>query len=413
MDMKKIVLLMTVGTGFGEDGALKLAKGIFSSIKHVRPNFIVFFASEKSKSTIDAIKDLATNYYGSFNEGNDYEIVEVKDIDSFNNCFLLYEESILKYDDEEIIIDYTSGTKTMSAAMATCGMFYNKEIIAVGGHRKNGVVSEGTESIKSQNLYIIYDKILINKVKELFNANRFDSAMDLLNDVVSPEIKKEDYYNLSLAYSNWDNVNFQEAYSILRNIDLKSSILEEFSDDLNKNLMALGHICNSYSKNLKDCYILASLINNSKRRASEYKFDDAIARLYRSLELIAQIRLNKYGLISSDIDIDLLKNKNVSEEYINSLEIMRDDQGKIKIGLIKDFVLLNELNDSLGKYYNENKNKINNLTKTRNNSILAHGLESQSKETYVEFEEITIDLAKKLDKDMDKFLKETEFVKFS
>jgi hypothetical protein len=77
-----------------------------------------------------------------------------------------------------------------------------------------------------------------------------------------------------------------------------------------------------------------------------------------------------------------------------------------------DFLLLNELGDELGKYYVENESKIKNLTQKRNNSILAHGLNSQSREDFEEFLEVVINLARKLDKDMNKFLKETEFAKF-
>ena len=55
-------------------------------------------------------------------------------------------------------------------------------------------------------------------------------------------------------------------------------------------------IVNSKSDNLRKCYILASLINNSIRRAEEYKYDDTVARLYRSSELIAQIRLSSLDL---------------------------------------------------------------------------------------------------------------------
>ena len=90
---------------------------------------------------------------------------------------------------------------------------------------------------------------------------------------------------------------------------------------------------------------------------------------------------------------------------------MRED-GKIRIGLTADFLLLNELGDELGKYYMDNENKIRDLTQKRNNSILAHGLDSQSKGDFDNFLGIVVDLALKLDKDMKKFLNETEFAKF-
>ncbi|MBP3226277.1 MAG: hypothetical protein J6M08_05075 [Methanobrevibacter sp.] len=114
---------------------------------------------------------------------------------------------------------------------------------------------------------------------------------------------------------------------------------------------------------------------------------------------------------SSDIDVSILQENNVSDEFIKDLENTKED-GKIRIGLSKDFLLLNELNNDLGKYYVENESKIKNLTQKRNNSILAHGLESQTKEDFDSFLEIVMILARKLDKDMNKFIKETRFAKY-
>ena len=110
-------------------------------------------------------------------------------------------------------------------------------------------------------------------------------------------------------------------------------------------------------------------------------------------------------------DVSVLLENNVSQNFIDTLEKTRED-GKIRIGLVMDFLLLNELGDDLGKYYIDNENMIKNLTQKRNNSILAHGLNSQSKDDFEDFLEVVISLARKLDKDMGKFLKETEFAKF-
>ena len=71
------------------------------------------------------------------------------------------------------------------------------------------------------------------------------------------------------------------------------------------------------------------------------------------------------------------------------------------------------LGDELGKYYVENESKIKNLTIKRNNSILAHGLESQTKEDFENFLELILYLAHKLDKDMKKFMDQTKLAKFN
>ena len=308
-------------------------------------------------------------------------------------------------------MDYTSGTKTMSAAMACCGMFYNKVLISVGGDRSKGEVSAGTELINYQNLYKIYDKFALMRVRNSFNANRFMPCIDILNYIVDLNIHKNSFLNLCKAYASWDNMDFERAYDYLAKVDVKNFEFIEIKKDIKFNLKALGTICNSRSENLKNCYILASLINNSIRRSEEYKYDDAIARLYRAFELIAQIRLHNFNIQSSDVDMDILIKHDVDERFIDFLERTRDE-GKIRIGLVLDYLLLNELDDDLGKFYVENRSKINNLIFKRNNSILAHGLESQSKEDFDNFLELVVELAKKLDKDMNKFLKQTRFPKF-
>ncbi len=420
MKRKIKTLFMTVGTEINPksdvEGFQILAKGIYSSIHKIYPDHIVFFASEISQNVIEYVKELFEADDDEFIEGQDYEIVLLEQVDNFNSCFEAFEQKIWQLDifseeNYEIIMDYTSGTRTMSAAMACCGMFYSKDLITVSGDNKNGIVTPGTESLQYQNLYKVYDKFSLMRIRNYFNANRFYTASEILENIVDEKINKENLLNLVKAYYAWDNMDFIVAYDYLTKVDLDGFELSEIKDDLKTNLKALGAIVRSPHENLKNCYILASLINNSIRRAEEYKYDDAIARLYRAFELIAQIRLSTYSLISSDLDIDVLLDKNVNQEFIDSLEKTRVD-GKIKIGLIKDFEVLAELGDDLGLYFAENRNKINNLTIKRNNSILAHGLESLDKEDFDQFEELVENLARKLDKDMDKFIMQTKFAKF-
>ncbi len=58
MARKKVILLMTVGLGSDEESTLKMANRSAVSINHVRPDYIVFFATEESKNTIDYIEKL-------------------------------------------------------------------------------------------------------------------------------------------------------------------------------------------------------------------------------------------------------------------------------------------------------------------------------------------------------------------
>ena len=302
MKRKERILFMIVGTGFNtdfnEEGFKLVAQKLYSTINKLYPNHVVFFASSKSEHTIPYIGELFKNDGDEFVEGEDYQIVTIEAIDDFNSCFETIESKIWDYDFKDdkqkyqIIMDYTSGTKTMSAAMACCGMFYSKDLISVGGDRSQGEVSAGTEIINYQNLYKIYDKFALMRVRYNFNSNRFMPCIDILNFIVDLNIHKESFLDLCKAYYAWDNMEFENAYNHLIKVDANQIEFVEIKNDIKNNLRALGNIVRSKSENLKNCYILASLINNSIRKAEEYKYDDAIARLYRSFELIAQIRLS-------------------------------------------------------------------------------------------------------------------------
>jgi len=68
-------------------------------------------------------------------------------------------------------------------------------------------------------------------------------------------------------------------------IPVKPSLAEHLAG----NKQFLGQlISNPKRENGKpEPYYVADLINNAERRAEESKYDDAVARLYRTMELIA------------------------------------------------------------------------------------------------------------------------------
>lgn len=297
---------------------------------------------------------------------------------------------------------------TMSAAFAS--MVYRKRLVFVSGERVDGIVVKGTEEINSQNLYLVYDDLMITKIKELFNSNRFEAGKVLVDDITNTNENKDVYTQLFDAYSAFDCVDYVNA---LENFDVKEFCIKwpELERTFQMNAKALN-IINMETHGQKCFYILASMLNNARRRAEEHKYDDAIARLYRSLELIAQIRLNDYGIKTSDVDDKLLEGK-VDDDYLYDLRLTRDrNSEKIRMGLTQDFVLLNELGDDLGRFYMDNEKLIQNSLKYRNHSILAHGLSSQTYDQYLEFRDIVLKAAHVLNNKIDNFINETIFPVF-
>ena len=148
----------------------------------------------------------------------------------------------------------------------------------------------------------------------------------------------------------------------------------------------------------KIAYYLPDLLNNAQRRIDEGKYDDAVARLYRCIELVAQLSLHKYGCIDKHnlrVNKSFLINKTSLLTKINPHQITLIDEWNSKLlktgrnrrktfdlDSSKSYKLLNILtqgdehkfNKKATKIYKNYKDEVKGEIKVRNSSILAHGL---------------------------------------
>jgi len=421
-DDRKRILLMPIGTGICSKEEYKcLAAQLLFLIQKENPNQVIIFTSDEAKKT--TLKSLRKQYEETI--GRKFSkistIINIKDSDDFNESFYKISRQVDSYKDCEVIIDYTSGSKAMTMAASIVATQKMKKLIFVDGPKnEKGNIIHGKEELKIQNLENVQDKVKLDKFKDLFNNNRFEAAHNEVynlnmakNEDKNSEIKILNYLFLSKTYAFWDKFNHDLAGKFF-----KTGYYQTFGsmkDQLKRNNKALNIINDSNNTNLKYLYILASMINNAKRRCGENKFDDAIARLYRALELISQIDLYRYGLNTSDINP--MNIKKISPEAYNFIfpKLISDYQGKCTTrGLDNNYVLIHMLNhyDEVGIYYKENRTKIMRIISHRNNSILAHGLKNKTIKDYKAFEEIVIELALKLDENMVEYLKDTKFPKF-
>ncbi|WP_295592631.1 TIGR02710 family CRISPR-associated CARF protein [uncultured Methanobrevibacter sp.] len=412
MGRDKTALFMTVGIG-GQNKE-SLVNGLYTCIDKTNTDLIVFFASEQSiEGMIPFIKKAYLK--DKQRELTHSKTIKLENVDDFDHIFNKIKNEVLTYQDEyKIIINYNSGTKTMTMTAALISALYNTDLISVIGKRNNkGFIESKTEQINYLNLYQYYDELLINKLREYFNNNNFESGKLLFKDITSNKINKDAYEKLFNAYYAADNVNFEETFE---NFD--SKLFKEECEGLDNNQLDNNskafNIINIKNKDgsyhsERDYYILASILNNARRKYDDNKYDDGIARLYRSLELIAQIRLNKkYGIDAGNVDIALLEDYSVDEKFIKKIKNKKEKN----ISLNDDYILLKLLDDELGIYYEKNYNKIRNMLTFRNNSILAHGLDSLSKEQFKKFNNEVLNIARLLKPDIDDLIKYTKFPTF-
>lgn len=302
---------------------------------------------------------------------------------------------------ENIEIDFTSGTKAMSVGVVLAGFHFRcNRLNYVSGKRKNGIVISGTEKIISIPTAEILAseelKLALNMIEHL----RFDSALQVLESI-HPEILSEkdralhkNLQKIAGAYKYWDLFHHNKFLELYNKVEF-----DKLTDQFRLPSGSL-EIINVINKNVKDKalkkvndkrifeYIIVDLFCNAWRRFYEGKYDDAVARLYRTIELLAQTQLQiKYHIITNDVDINRLP-----PAFSDRLNHNKDPKdGRIKIGLQQDYQLLKELKDPLGERVCDNS-ELQELLRKRNHSILAHGLTPVGKETADKLLTQTLDL---------------------
>ncbi|MBC7128912.1 MAG: TIGR02710 family CRISPR-associated protein [Thermoplasmatales archaeon] len=392
------ILFITVGTGVGEseEKVKSLAHGILYSISQHKPDKIVFFGSEESKRTIEEIKKQYLEK--EEREFENYEFVKIDKIDDFNDCYEKMENKIKEYKEEEIVVDYTSGTKTMTTTAAIIAMLYQKKLFLTSGKRgKNGIVIPGTEEIKQQNLYLAYNKYALEKAKEAFNSYRYEDAKNYLKQIVAMEEKK-DYEEIVEAYSLWDKFEHEKAKEKMEKVKM---------DILNTNKSFLGRLGKA---EVREEFLIPDLLNNASRRIEEGKYDDAVARLYRVIEMIAQYRLKaEHDLNPSEIKWGDLEIKIKEQKIMEKYEKKKDEKGIIRLSLNECYDLLKDLNDEVGKVAEDKELK--DLLKKRNFSILAHGVEPVSREGAYKLFNKAKEIAEKVLENLNEYMEISKFPK--
>lgn len=365
------VLLVSLGTG------PSVEHGIAYSLRTHRPDRVVYFATDQSVPTKDKVEALISDLALTS------EIVKLSDGDDPNEIYRQACDLLNKLGGEgvklteDVFVDFTSGTKAMSAGLFAAALAYDvHHLIYVSGRRgSDGRVISGTERAISFSPSEIFADRLRRQIVTLFNARLFGAALRLieqgLREIHMPGHRQalEDLRKLCLAYRAWDWFDHPHAAQHFDKID--KDVIARWGEQIGNNkgwvvqiakgLQTDAPIAGRYSEKL-----LLDLWLNAERRMEEGHWVDAVARLYRLTELIAQFRLARsYGLDTGALDVASLP-ESVRLEY----EQRRDESGRVRLGLKEAYELLAKLNDPLGQSYSE----LQGVLQARNDSIGGHGL---------------------------------------
>ena len=396
------LLILTVGGS---------CEPLVNAIRAERPDFVYFVCSSGSKGShlmVDGPGEPCVEHVNcrkitrpsiavqtGLEEGR-YQKWEVDDPDSLAHCYgrlMELADKIREHFGAEhprIVANYTGGTKTMSVALALVAMIEeNWELQLNKGPRVDLVKVRGGDVPILINKWEVFADHILNAIKESLSRYDYAEAAELASDALKRPLSEERQnrfqriYTLARAFEAWDRFDHEEAYKLL----------EPFAKDFVEHKIALERILGR-NKRVSGYEKVGDLIRNAERRAIQSRYDDAVARLYRALELFAQLRLKQI------LPIGETERGNAEEGFKIPLESLpkglRDkygpyiEKGVLKIGLVQDYELLADLEDLVGLLFQKQKEKMLNGLKQRNYSILAHGLSPLTEMEYKDVRDMIV-----------------------
>lgn len=387
------------------------------TLNKFKPDYIFFFASTQSKSQIEKIREKI-----KFRPQGTENII-TPSAEDLGKCYKTLMDGLSSRMSEwkirpgNLIPDYTGGTKTMSSALVLATIDLVKRYSYVGGKERDkdgiGVVIEGKEKMwYRKNPWDQMGVLERKKINTYFNSGRYRMAREISEKLENKVSKGEEPFykilsDLIRGYESWDYFKHREAQRLIQKAlsSLKIYVAGrenkkflKLINTIQKNADFLNRVTHAENKNRLLVY---GLLSNAERRAMlEGKFDDAVARLYRALEKIAQTQLaENYNVSTSNVNPRDLP-ENLKDEFETKY---RNKRGRIKIGLQADYRLLREFGDEVGEKYCQDEEKIERILDIRNKSILAHGDTPVSEKTYNDLKKIVLEFANIKDKDLPRF----------
>lgn len=393
-------LLITVGLG-ASGGAESLAWAIAYSVKTHYPDVVHFVVTKKSDSTTLPLVEQMLEEQEVILEKRKIYLTNGEER-RFQDIFFRIQDYIKKLRTEDakakITVDFTAGTKPMSAGMVLGGC-----VAGVDGFSYIMNEGEGDKPLRGGETVLSFGEAFAYQVEEMKKLFAFCFDHYDLSSAAEVLTKMEKIINTSyvqIFVENWRNiVNFYFQWDLFNHPGEDFKGIPGIPE---RNKAFLGKLTNPRFPQ-RDIYFLADLLNNAQRRIAEKKFDDAVARFYRAVELIAQIKLRAKGVETSNVNTE-----NLPQELRDKYESLHNDKGKIQLPLYKGYELLSDFGEELGKNFFDD-HELRHLLEKRNNSILAHGFKPISEEDCLNLKNKILSMAALLHKNIGQVMEEGKF----
>lgn len=369
---------LVITVGFSKDP-------ILFTIRTFKPTHIQFICSAESIDEVVRIQDVVTREL-ALNPNNVHRTIVEKSRPS--DTLKAVHSAVTSLEGkgiprEEIAIDSTGGTKPMTAGALIASSYMGiRNIYVNAATDANG--EPIPQTMKIENLPNPYDDIGFIEAKlGLIQINNHHYALatyifEALKDKVIRLHMKVLYQalaSLSRSLDAWDKFAHEEALRIMTESGktLRSYQMDTKDDNALRTLRILDEKI-SILKLLADIQHgvllrIIDLLANAERRLRQERYDDSAARSYRTIEAAEQYALAKYGIDTSKPDYAKL-DKEILNQFLEKAGLSTSPR---EISCYHGYMLLNSLNDPLGKSFVDHEDKYLGIMKARNSSILAHG----------------------------------------
>jgi len=395
------------------------------TIDHYRPRYVCFMASEQSVDLVAAVKQKVKA--AAFRDGKSL-VGNVNDLLSCYEAALDAAGKVQKkgFAPEDVVVDYTGGTKSMTAALVLATVAKGYSFSYVGGSKRSkdglGQVLDGYEDVfEVLNPWEVLAVDEQARLSWLFNHGQFTAALEVLRGVLSKahhEARLGRVFaclsDVVAGFEGWDRFAHREAAPLLRRggegIRGCATLLQErcllsFADELEASLAFFNRMTQASSGYSRLCQeMVVDLLANAERRALEGRYDDAVARLYRAIEMAAQVALEarKPAIRTGQVQPDQVP-ASLHSEFVQ--RYMNREGTALQLPLYASYRLLDALGSPLGARFARVEEAVRGLLAARNGSILAHGLVPIDRAAYEALLDVTLETLDLRSTDLPRFPK--------
>ena len=318
------------------------------------------------------------------------------------------------YDSAAVTADYTGGTKTMSMCLGLYAFVAGWRHELVAGLRDSGGGVEAGRPRRWRAPELVERKarddarLLADRGDHSGAAGLLEAASERLHEIAPKRADRLGYEALQHRVCEaWQRLDFQQAVDLVGKHP-KAAPGKEFIDRLEdaykeqqyvqrfiqpvSRRAGEGATCEwSLTDSRRGWKVVAELLATVVELVYGGRLTEALARLYRATELVAQLRLARcYGVVTGDVDVARLEALGVDEGARRRLGITSGEEagaqapaggrGRVQLGLRKAWELLSELDDPVAKAFlgstegRKDDKWLKDALEVRNQSVLAHGL---------------------------------------